>query len=331
MTIEQVQALLAKRARLSNLDRFYLGMLPGGEGLRNEANDIFQEAALGDGGYLLPVDRRELQALIAPSQMVHTLCDTVYTPSSSLSFPIDEDPDFSTDLAAAAVAEGAAPTEDKIAIVLRSLALAKSMVYVRVTQEMLEDTTGIGAYITRKLGAKMAWALHAKAIAAFKASPAKVTVVTDRAAGAAPDLTDVQNIWARMLPSMRQSAVWLMNPDLEVALQNLVIGTVPAYLPPTGVEGQPYGRLYGRPVMFIEGLDAQGTEGDIILADPSSFWCALKSNGARIEASAHVEFKNDIVAYKGAVRSVFLSKHSKVITRKDTTTAGNVITLATGV
>lgn len=316
--------------KLSNLDQFVLGLVPGSK-FRNAANDVFQEGTLADGGYLLPVDRRELQKLIAPAEMIHGLCDTIYTPSNATSVPVDEDPAWSADLAAADVAEGAAPTEDKLAFGLRDLSLTKSMVYVRVTQEMIEDNTGIGAYVTGKLGEKLSWALHAKAIAAFLASPAKITVAktVGAAAGSAPDLANVQAIWGSMLAPMRSSAVWLVNPKLEAALQNLVIGQVPVYLPATGIEGQPFGRLFGRPVMFVEGLSAQGTEGDLTLVDPKSFWMALKTQGARIEASAHAEFKNDILAYKGAVRSGFLSKHSKKITRKDATEAGNVITLAT--
>jgi HK97 family phage major capsid protein len=317
--------------KLSNLDRFFGGMLPGREALRNAADDIFKESVLADGGYLLPVDRRELQKLIAPVELVHSLCDTIYSTSNATSVPVDEDPVWSANLGAADVNEGAAPTEDKVAFGLRDLSLTKSMVYVRVTNEMLDDSTGIGTYLTSKLSEKLAWALHAKAIAAFKASPAKITVAKTggAAAGSAPDLANIQKIWTGMLAPMRQKAVWLINPALEPALQNLVIGTVPVYLPPTGIEGAPYGRIFGRPVMFTEGLSAQGTEGDVILVDPSSFWMGLKTSGARIEASAHVEFKNDIVAYKGAVRSGFLSKFSGKITRSDSTEAGNVVTLAT--
>jgi HK97 family phage major capsid protein len=330
--VKRVAPAAVATPKLQNKLDAFIAALPGGaHALKNAADDVFQEGQLADGGYLLPVDRRELVKLLAPVEMVHGLCDIIYTTSNATSVPVDEDPVWSSDLAAADVNEGAAPTEDKVAFGLRDLSLAKSMVYVRVTQEMLEDNTGIGAYVTGKLAEKLAWRLHAKAVAAFIASDAKVEVAktTNAAAGSAPDLANIQAIWGSMLAPMRSKAVWLANPKLEAALQNLVIGTVPVYLPPTGIEGQPFGRLFGRPVMFIEGLPAVGTTGDIMLVDPSSFWLALKTQGARVEASAHAEFKNDIIAYKGAVRSGFKSKFSAPITRADATTAGNVVLLAT--
>jgi hypothetical protein len=139
----------------------------------------------------------------------------------------------------------------------------------------------------------------------------------------------VISVWGAMFSSMRAGAVWLANPRVEATMLNWVIGQCPVYVGPGGVADAPFGRLFGRPVFFIEGLPAVGTEGDLSLVAPQMFWGALKQAGPRIEESIHAEFKKDVVLYRGYVRSCFKSKLSAVVTRPDATTAGNVVTIQT--
>lgn len=315
----------------TRLDNFISALPHGGKKLQNAlTGDGFEEGVSANGGYILPVDKKELIKLIAPVDMVHSMCDTIFTQSNAVTVPTDADTPWASDLAAGVVSEGADMTADESAFGTMTLTLTKNGVLTRVTAEMLEDNTGIGAWVTNKLGDKLSWALHAKAIAAFNASGGKKTITSDRGTNAAPDLADIQAMWAGMLAQHRTQAVWLINPALETALQNLVIGTVPVYLPPTGIEGQPYGRLFGRPAMMVEGMAAQGAEGDIMLVAPQTFYAVYKQAGPRIEASAHAEFKADVVQYRAYVRSIFASKFAAVITRPDSTTAGNVVTLEIG-
>jgi HK97 family phage major capsid protein len=266
-----------------------------------------------------------------PAETLHGLCDTLTTSSNAIELPIDSDPSWSAELAANDVAEDADLTEDKLAFSEFTATLTKSGVLVRVTREMLEDSTGIAQWVLAKLGEKLAWRQHAKCVAACLASGGKVTVPKTAAApvGSPPDLANLQKIWASMLPEHRARAVWLVNPAIEPTLQNLVIGQIPVYLPPTGIEGQPYGRIFGRPVFFTEGLPAVGTTGDIGLVAPQTFFGVYKANGPRLEESIHAEFKRDVVQYRAYLRSVFKSKFAAQITRSDGTAAGNYVTLAT--
>jgi HK97 family phage major capsid protein len=312
------------------LDRIIAAMPYGGARLHAAAGDLFRESQGPDGGFMLPVDKKALQRLLAPPQMIHTLCDLLPTQSNAVDVPVDEDPVWSTDLAAVDINEGDDMEEDKVAVKTVSAMLRKSYVYTRVTSEMLEDNTGIGEYLVSKIGEKLSWRLHARCISAMLNSPAKVAVTETNAGGTLPpSITDVISAWGRMLGSMRTGAVWIANPALEASMMTWTIGQVPVYIAPGGVADAPFGRLFGRPVFFVEGLPAVGTEGDIALCAPSAFWMLMKNAGQRIESSIHAEFKKDVVVYRGLVRSKCVSKFSAPITRPDATTAGNVVTITT--
>lgn len=318
------------------LDAFFGNLPRGARAIQNATGDVFQESAAGDGGYLLPVDKRALISLLLPADTCCAMCDQVFTQSNSITVPVDEDADWSTSLAAGDVAEGAALTESKAAFKSLDLTLAKRGVLTRVTREMLEDNSGIGEYAVNKIARKLAWKLHTVCISAFLASGAKKTIAktTGAAVGSAPDLANIQKMWTGMLPDHRAGAVWLANPQLETVLQTLSVtgsggGVFPIYIPAGGLSEAPYGKLYGRPVMFMEGLPAIGTEGDLTLVAPSQFYLAMKQAGPRLGVSVDAEFKNDVVVYSGYIRAVCKSKFSAPITRADGSTAGTVVTVAT--
>lgn len=147
--------------------------------------------------------------------------------------------------------------------------LVKAGVLARVTQEMLEDTTGIGGYVSNKLARKLGWKLHARCIAAFLASGGKVVVAKTAGAvvGSPPDIDNILSMDVSMLDENRANAVWLANPRLKPSLSKLVLGQVPIFLPGGFAQGIP-DTLLGRPIMFVEGLPAVGAAGDLVFADP---------------------------------------------------------------
>jgi HK97 family phage major capsid protein len=304
--------------------------------LRNAGGDVFQEAQGADGGFLLPVDKRSLQSLLVTPEAICGKTDILLTPSNAVTIPVDDDPAWSTAAGAADVSEGATLTEGKVQFKSLTLSLVKKGVLVRVTSEMLEDGTNIGPYVLGKTAQKLSWSLDKVCFAAFLASGAKIEIAktVGAAAGSAPDILNVQAMWVKMLIQHRSNAVWLANPQLETALQKMYVtgassGVFPVYIPAGGLSEAPYAKLYGRPIIFSELCPAVGTTGDLMLVDPTSFFCVMKSGGPRTDVSIHSEFVKDVVAYRSYVRVVCASKFSAAITRGDGTTAGNVITVGT--
>jgi HK97 family phage major capsid protein len=317
------------------LNAFFAALPKGFGAIQNTAGDVFQESQGADGGYLLPVDKRKFVSLIAPPTLMHSMCDTVFTPSNAVTLPIDSDTDWSTSLGANDVAEGAALTESKIGLGQVTATLVKAGALARVTREMLEDNTGIGEYVLGKIARKLAWRLHARCVTACLASGGKVTVAktTGAAAGSAPDIDNILAMDVSMLDTNLANAVWLANPKLKPYLAKLVLGQVPVFMQggTTGAglaQGIP-DRLLGRPIFFVEGLPAVGTVGDLMLCDPTSMFQVLKTQGPRLEVSTEAEFVKDTVLYRGYVRSVCVSKWAATAQRADTSAVGNVVVLAT--
>lgn len=112
-------------------------------------------------------------------------------------------------------------------------------------------------------------------------------------------------MYARMWARSRQNAVWYINQDIEPQLFTLGIqvgtggGTV--YMPPGGLSGQPYGTLFGRPVIAIEQAQTLGTQGDIMFADLSQYLLVDKGS-VQPSVSIHVRFIYDESTFKFTYR-----------------------------
>src|SRR5581483_3815265 len=143
---------------------------------------------------------------------------------------------------------------------------------------------------------------------------------------------NVLKMWSRCWGRSRQNAVWFINQDVEPQLYALsqVIGTagVPVYLPANGIAGEPYGTLFGRPVVPVEYSDTVGTQGDITLADYSQYVIADKG-GVQAASSMHVAFLTDEmvfrITYRVDGRPIW---HAPLTPFKGTNTLSPFITLA---
>jgi HK97 family phage major capsid protein len=107
---------------------------------------------------------------------------------------------------------------------------------------------------------------------------------------------NVEKMWSRCWARSRAEAIWQINQDCEPQLYSMaqVIGTagVPVYMPANGLSGEPYGTLFGRPVIAMEYSDTVGTQGDISLVDYSQYGLVDKG-GIQAATSMHVAFLTD--------------------------------------
>lgn len=224
------------------------------------------------------------------------------------------------------VAEAATITASQPKWRQMSLELNKVAVAMYATDELLADTTALGAWMVQAGGKDLAWMVDdaiingngaGKPLGVLNAA-ALVSVAKETGQAATTLVTkNIVKMWSRLHGGSRGNAVWFINQDIEPQLQvlDLPIGTggVPVYLQPGGLSASPYGTLFGRPVVPIEHCKTLGTVGDIILADMSQY-LMIEKGGVQTASSIHVQFLTDQEVYRLTYRVDGQSMWSSAVT-----------------
>jgi HK97 family phage major capsid protein len=211
-------------------------------------------------------------------------------------------------------AEGDTATATKPKFRQMELKLNKLMAVMYATDELLADTTALGAIAQQALSEEITWTAEN---AIFRGTGAgqpvgiighasTVSVAKETNQPAATILVNnIFKMWARMWSRSRANAVWFVNQDIEPQLLALEFpvgtGGMPAYMPPGGLSQSPYGTLLGRPIIPVEYASTLGTVGDIILADLTQY-IMIDKGGIQAAESMHVQFLTDQMAYRWTYR-----------------------------
>ena len=159
----------------------------------------------------------------------------------------------------------------------------------------------------------------------------KALITVDAEAGQKAETLNAQNIlrmWSRALVSNRKNMVWLMHPDLEDQLPQLMLGDKLIWMPEGGISGAQYQTILGRPVLFNDNCQAIGTRGDVLLADLKQYML-LKKGTAKQDWSMHVEFLTDQMCFRMVLRCGGTPKMDAPVTLKNSTrTRSPYVTLA---
>lgn len=211
-------------------------------------------------------------------------------------------------------AEGDTASATKPKFRQMELKLNKLMAVMYATDELLADTTALGAIAQQAMSEEINWTTEN---AVFRGSGAgqplgfvghASSVSVAKESGQSASTIVVNNIfkmWARMWSRSRANAVWFINQDIEPQLLALdfPVGTggIPAYLPPGGLSQSPFGTLLGRPIIPVEYASTLGTVGDISLVDLSQY-IMIDKGGIQAAESMHVQFLTDQMAYRWVYR-----------------------------
>lgn len=116
---------------------------------------------------------------------------------------------------------------------------------------------------------------------------------------------NIHKMWARLHSSCRDSAIWIMNQDVDPQLGQLnqAVGTGGqlVYMPPNGLADKPHSTLKGRPVIETPWNATLGTVGDLMLVDLKQYILATRGS-IMASNSVHVQFLTDEVVYKWTFR-----------------------------
>jgi HK97 family phage major capsid protein len=222
-----------------------------------------------------------------------------------------------------------------------SLKLEKLMALCYMTDELMEDASALEAVVRSAFTSEMAFKLDDAILSGTGAgmplgilkSPCLVTVPKeDKQAAATVTFANVQNMWARCWGRSRINATWFISQDVEPSLNSMTLavgtGGVPVYLPAGGVSQQPYGTLFGRPVIPIEQCSTLGATGDIILGDLSQY-IGIDKGGIQAASSVHVRFLYDEQVFRFTYRVNGAPSWNTALTPyKGTNTLSPFVTLA---
>lgn len=201
--------------------------------------------------------------------------------------------------------EGGTKTASKPALRQFELKLGKVTVLSYLTDELIQDVAALEAMVMREGPAELQFQVEDAGVngngagkpLGVLASPCLVTVAKENGQPAATILYEnIVKMWSRMPGRNRANAAWFINQDVEPQLfsMSLAVGTggAPAYLPANGLSEQPFGTLFGRPVIPVEYCPTLGTVGDIIFADWAEYML-IDKGGVQTASSIHVQFLTD--------------------------------------
>jgi HK97 family phage major capsid protein len=187
-----------------------------------------------------------------------------------------------------------------------ALDLKKVAALCYATDELLEDATALESWITTNVPDELRFQVEAAIIngngvgkpLGILQSPAFYTI--ERQTAGSIDAVDLANMWAHRYMGANDY-VWFVSSTIFPKLVNMTIGQVPAYMPPGGLSGSPYGTIFGRPVIETEYNPSLSVAGDILLAAPSQY-AMISKGGIKSASSIHVKFVTDETAFRFVYR-----------------------------
>lgn len=234
-------------------------------------------------------------------------------------------------------AEGATVTASRPKFKELKLDLEKMMGFAYATDELLQDA----AFMTGFFGTAFTVAanrLLEDAIicgdgegkpTGILSSNGLITVSVDAGQKETLNAQNILKMWSSALVAGRKNMVWLMHPDLEDQLPQLMLGDKLIWMPEGGISGAQYQTILGRPVLFNDNCQAIGTKGDVLLADLKQYML-LKKGTAKQDWSMHVEFLTDQQCFRMVLRCNGTPKVTAPVKLKNSTrTRSPYVTLAT--
>ena len=267
-----------------------------------------------EGGYLVPEEMlSEIKKKIEGDESLLAKTTQIKVAGNSLSFPVDESAPWNGGVEVYWVGEGRQVQEGaKGKLGLASLKLHKIAALVKVTDELLEDSTALESYIKAKAPTAITSKLNGAIISGdgvakpFGILKSGFRVTVAKESGQAADTIVARNVLkmdARLIPGSK--AAWYVNAGCIEQLRVMKddAGNFIYIAPGSQLNQTPYGMLLGKPVIpMIGSMPALGDEGDIVLADLSYYHSIVKAGGLQQAVSQHLYFDQNAQAFRFTMR-----------------------------
>ncbi len=201
-----------------------------------------------------------------------------------------------------AVGEGTDITATKPKFRMIDLELIKVAGLCYVTEELMRDSTAMGAYVQQAFSEEFGFKFDdyimrgtgaGQPLGILNSGALVSQTAEDGQAATTIVAENIEKMYSRMLPRSLKNAVWYINQECwpQIFQFHHVVGTggVPMFIPGGNIANAPFGTLLGRPIEVVEQASALGTVGDIIFADLSRYlW--IDKGKMETATSIHVRF-----------------------------------------
>jgi HK97 family phage major capsid protein len=271
------------------------------------------EATGTDGGFAIPPQfSADIWRLSLGEDSLIPLTQNTEIAGNSMIFPKDEStPWGGTGVQAYWQSEATAASQTKPQLGNDALILQKLMTLVPVSNEMIDDGFAIGSYLSAVAPERITWKANeailfgdgtGKCLGALN-SNARIIQAKDAAQAAGTiSSTNISNMVTRLIAGELKNAVWIGNPDILTALEAMVVGNYPIFLPSQNAATGSYGMLKGRPLQLSEHAAAFSSQGDLNLLSLKGYRTITKAGGVQTATSMHLFFDADATAFRFTFR-----------------------------
>lgn len=322
---------------IARQDRHYLEKHYGSEFVSYQAKAALAEASGVTGGYTVPPDfYRQLLALVVENTFIRPRAFVQPMASATLQFPFL---DVSTVQSAGVspffggvqmswTEEAQTRTETEPQFKMMELKAHELSGYSISSNVLLQDSAfGLERFLMTLFGKAIAWFEEyaflqgngqGKPQGILTATP---TIAVTRNTGGAVKFQDVAGMYAKLLPSSINNAIWVHSPSVIPQLLQLADAANRAIFISIdqGAAKKPNWALLGLPTFCTEKVPALGTKGDLMLIDPALYVIGDRMQ-IEIAASEHVNFLKNQMTWRVVERVDGQPWLDKAITLQDGST-----------
>lgn len=272
------------------------------------------------GGFLIPETLdTEIRSLILEESLVRSRATVVPMTSPTQGFPYV---DWTTNVGSTyggwtvvRVPEGGTIPRSQAKFGRARLSVTKQVAGTEIPNEMFVDVPSLDGFIRATLPGSMAYAEDTdyltgsganEPLGAINEANSALIVVTKETNQPASTIQveNVLKMYARMLTSSKQRAVWVVNPTTFIQLQTLsiAVGTGGAPVMLVNFANGPVPTMLGRPIIETEKVPALGAQADLSFID-FTYYLIGDRPGSTLESSPHQEFMNDVTVMKMTARN----------------------------
>jgi HK97 family phage major capsid protein/HK97 family phage prohead protease len=201
------------------------------------------------------------------------------------------------------VAEGSAAPEQNLRLRQIELKSGKLFLFARCSSELLADSMNFGTVLDTAFKSAASWHLDRAILSGNGVgSPAGIigsacTLKVTRAAAGSIGIADLAGMVAKLNPGSFANSLWVIHPTTVTKLFQLTIavGAGGSYIPIQESNGEL--RIFTRPVVISEKVATLGSEGDVLLCDPSQYFLGIRQQMI-LESTNSESFQRDLVSFR---------------------------------